>query len=93
MVQTYFDAVSHYEKVIQLPVAGIGLDFVHGKDENLSSLQKHGFPSNKVLGAGIIDGRNIWRANLSVVESSFSEILSVSPTANIWLQPSSSLLQ
>ncbi|KMK74711.1 5-methyltetrahydropteroyltriglutamate--homocysteine S-methyltransferase [Alkalihalobacillus pseudalcaliphilus] len=92
MVQTYFDAVSHYEKVIQLPVAGIGLDFVHGKDENLSSLQKHGFPSNKVLGAGIIDGRNIWRANLSVVESSFSEILSVSPTANIWLQPSSSLL-
>ena len=28
--------------------------------KTLQLLQKHGFPDNKILGAGVIDGRNIW---------------------------------
>ena len=28
--------------------------------QTLQLLQKHGFPGDKVLGAGVIDGRNVW---------------------------------
>jgi 5-methyltetrahydropteroyltriglutamate--homocysteine methyltransferase len=28
--------------------------------QSLALLQKHGFPADKALGAGVIDGRNIW---------------------------------
>ena len=40
MLQTYFDAVEHYEKVIKLPVQGIGLDFVHGRAKNIENIAK-----------------------------------------------------
>lgn len=33
MLQTYFDSVEHYAEVIDLPVQGIGLDFVHGLEK------------------------------------------------------------
>src|SRR5699024_9190476 len=60
--QTYFEKVFHYERIVQLPVTAIGLDFVHG--DSLALLETHGFPADKVLAAGIVDGRNVWRANL-----------------------------
>ncbi|UVI31737.1 5-methyltetrahydropteroyltriglutamate--homocysteine S-methyltransferase [Paenibacillus spongiae] len=64
MLQTYFEAVDSYEEIVKLPVDGIGLDFVHGGNGNLAALTKHGFPAGKLLGAGVIDGRGIWRADL-----------------------------
>ncbi|MBE9914902.1 5-methyltetrahydropteroyltriglutamate--homocysteine S-methyltransferase [Paenibacillus donghaensis] len=65
MLQTYFESVENYSEIIQLPVKGIGLDFVHGFSGNLQSVKEHGFPANKVLGAGVIDGRGIWKASLN----------------------------
>src|SRR5699024_4662297 len=62
ILQTYFEKIFHYEKIIQLPVKAIGLDFVHG--DYISLLKRHGFPKDKVLAAGIVDGRNVWRADL-----------------------------
>jgi len=62
LFQTYFEAVEAYEEIVALPVKGIGLDFVHGANGNLAALKKHGFPQDKTLGAGVIDGRGIWRA-------------------------------
>lgn len=64
LLQTYFESVDNYQAIVQLPVQGIGLDFVHGLNDNLSSIKQFGFPSDKVLGAGIIDGRGIWKASL-----------------------------
>lgn len=64
MLQTYFEAVENYAEVVKLPVKGIGLDFVHGKIGNLKSIQKFGFPIDKVLGAGVVDGRGIWKSSL-----------------------------
>ena len=46
--------------IVNLPVAWIGLDFVHG--DSLELLSEYGFPKDKVLAAGVIDGRNVWRA-------------------------------
>src|SRR5699024_3181180 len=60
--QTYFEKIFHYERIIHLPVAALGIDFVHG--DSLSLLQEFGFPPDKYLAAGIIDGRNVWRADL-----------------------------
>ncbi|REB05337.1 5-methyltetrahydropteroyltriglutamate--homocysteine S-methyltransferase [Sporosarcina sp. BI001-red] len=92
IVQTYFDAVEHYEEVVALPVAGIGLDFVAGKEKNLTQLKKNGFPEDKVLAAGVIDGRNIWRADLHEKTELVDEILEIVSADRVWIQPSSSLL-
>ncbi len=65
IVQTYFDHVGDaYETLVNLPVDGIGLDFVRGA-RNLEFITKHGFPEDKVLVAGVVDGRNIWVNDLN----------------------------
>ncbi|WP_270584725.1 5-methyltetrahydropteroyltriglutamate--homocysteine S-methyltransferase [Bacillus smithii] len=92
MLQTYFDSVDWYQELIELPVQGVGLDFVHGGENNLESLLTHGFPANKVLAAGIIDGRNIWRSDLAEKRSLIEKITSVVPESMLWIQPSCSLI-
>ena len=74
MLQTYFESLDgNWETVAGLPVEGIGLDFVR-TSENLMLLNRHGFPSNKVLGAGVVNGRNVWRINLEETLSLLEEI-------------------
>ncbi|WP_185113138.1 5-methyltetrahydropteroyltriglutamate--homocysteine S-methyltransferase [Peribacillus simplex] len=92
MLQTYFDAVEHYEAVTQLKVQGIGLDFVHDKGRNVSNLETFGFPADKVLGAGVIDGKNIWLSDLSSKLQLIETIKNKVAEDKIWLQPSCSLL-
>lgn len=91
MLQTYFEGLSAYEELIQLPVAGVGLDFIHGADENMASLRRYGFPQDKVLGIGIINGRDIWRANLAEKAMMIKAILSLSGVSEAWVQSSCSL--
>ncbi|MCS6957539.1 MAG: 5-methyltetrahydropteroyltriglutamate--homocysteine S-methyltransferase [Aquificaceae bacterium] len=62
-VLTYYDSVSDYKKFVELPVRALGLDLV-SNGENLENLRKFGFPEDKTFIAGIINGRNVWRANL-----------------------------
>src|SRR5699024_8903395 len=65
VVQTYFDQVGDaYETLVNLPVDAVGLDFVRGP-ENLDLIAKHGFPRDKTLVAGVVDGRNIWVNDLT----------------------------
>ncbi|MDW0112013.1 5-methyltetrahydropteroyltriglutamate--homocysteine S-methyltransferase [Sporosarcina saromensis] len=90
-IQTYFDSVEWYEETIALPVDGIGLDFVHGLKNNQKSLEAHGFPADKVFGAGVIDGRNIWRANLQNKLALLDTLQQHVSVENLWIQPSCSL--
>ena len=93
MLQTYFDSIEeNYEEVISFPVTGIGLDFAHGKEGNLRALLQHGFPSDKVLGFGCIDGRNIWRANLDETLALFHTLQEAVQPKGWIVQPSCSLL-
>ncbi|MDQ0088630.1 5-methyltetrahydropteroyltriglutamate--homocysteine methyltransferase [Paenibacillus anaericanus] len=92
LLQTYFEALSSYEGIVSLPVAGIGLDLVHGLNENLEALRRYGFPSGKTLGAGVIDGRNIWRADLYRQYELLQELTKLTQGADIIVQPSCSLL-
>ena len=61
LLQTYFgDVRDCYADICALPFDGIGLDFLEGK-QSLSLVQTNGFPKDKVLFAGAVNGKNIWR--------------------------------
>ncbi|WP_445429593.1 5-methyltetrahydropteroyltriglutamate--homocysteine S-methyltransferase [Bacillus atrophaeus] len=92
LLQTYFDSVDAYEELISYPVQGIGLDFVHDKGRNLEQLKAHGFPKDKVLAAGVIDGRNIWKTDLDERLDAILALLSSTDINELWIQPSNSLL-
>ncbi|MEK0315733.1 5-methyltetrahydropteroyltriglutamate--homocysteine S-methyltransferase [Cohnella sp. 56] len=92
LLQTYFESVDDYDFVVSLPVGGIGLDFVHDGGRNLKAVRERGFPADKVLGAGLIDGRNIWKADLRVKGETLQSLLAIVPAERIVVQPSSSLL-
>ncbi|MDP4097408.1 5-methyltetrahydropteroyltriglutamate--homocysteine S-methyltransferase [Paenibacillus sp. P96] len=92
MLQTYFEAVDHYEAVAALPVHGIGLDFVHDGGRNLQAIREHGFPADKLLGAGLIDGRSIWRADLESKLGLLTTLTGIVAADRITVQPSCSLL-
>ncbi|MGI8427081.1 MAG: 5-methyltetrahydropteroyltriglutamate--homocysteine S-methyltransferase [Actinomycetota bacterium] len=71
-VNTYFDHIGEAYSVLKdLPVEGLGLDFVAGA-QNEEFIQLHGAPKGKTLFAGVVDGRNVWindlGASLKLVE-------------------------
>lgn len=92
MLQTYFESVENYSDIVSLPVQGVGLDFVHGLSGNIQSIRTSGFPADKVLGAGIIDGRGIWKASLQGKLKLLNELAEVVTSERIIVQSSCSLL-
>lgn len=63
LLTTYFDSVADHAGLLQrLPVAGVHIDGVRAP-EQLQVFADH-WPHDKVLSAGIVDGRNIWRCDL-----------------------------
>jgi len=86
--QTYFEALVEAEKLADLPVA-FGLDFVHGREENLANV-KAGLFKNKEVFAGVVDGRNVWSNDFEDSSALLEEIKS--NVAELVIQPSCSLL-
>ncbi|MCR5629037.1 5-methyltetrahydropteroyltriglutamate--homocysteine S-methyltransferase [Eubacterium sp.] len=93
ILQTYFgDVRDIYEELIKLPFAGIGIDFVEGK-ESLNLVKKYGFPSDKILFAGLVNGKNIWRNNYRKTIDTFEVIKkALKSEENIVISTSCSLL-
>ena len=61
LIQTYFgDVRDVYEDIVRLPIEGIGLDFIEGKKTN-ELIERFGFPEDKILFAGLVNGKNIWK--------------------------------
>lgn len=61
LLQTYFgDVRDIYPDLVKMSFAGIGLDFIEGK-ETCSLIEKYGFPQDKLLFAGVVNGKNIWK--------------------------------
>ncbi|TBL74527.1 5-methyltetrahydropteroyltriglutamate--homocysteine S-methyltransferase [Paenibacillus thalictri] len=92
MLQTYFESAEHYGDIVALPVQGIGLDFVHGFAGNIKSIREQGFPQDKVLGAGVIDGRGIWKAHLGDKLTLLKELAGYVTPDRLIVQSSCSLL-
>lgn len=60
LLQTYFgDIRDIYEHLIILDFDAIGLDFIEGS-KNLDLIKLYGFPTDKLLFAGVVNGKNIW---------------------------------
>ncbi len=60
-LETYFgDIRDIYSEVINIDFDGVSLDFAEGK-ETAELIEKFGFPKDKLLTAGLICGKNIWR--------------------------------
>ncbi|MBP5491459.1 MAG: 5-methyltetrahydropteroyltriglutamate--homocysteine S-methyltransferase [Clostridiales bacterium] len=92
LLQTYFgDIRDIYDEVIALDVEAIGLDFVEGR-KTLSLLKEKGFPKDKILVAGVVNGKNIWKNDYSKSADILSEIVSVVSSDKIVVGTSCSLL-
>lgn len=90
LLQTYFgDIRDCYQTVLELDFDGIGLDFIEGK-ENLELLNKYGFDQSKVLFAGVINGKNIWKNDYEKTVTLLEKIKN--KTTDIVLNTSCSLL-
>lgn len=76
-VITYYDSVSNYRRFVELPVKALGLDFV-SNSENLENIRMFGFPADKKLIAGVINGRQVWRANLVEKVKLVEELMKIS---------------
>lgn len=74
LLQTYFgDIRDAYDVVTHLDFDGIGLDFIEGKQTE-SLVKTHGFPQDKLLFVGLVNGKNIWRTNYKKVLAKLGEL-------------------
>jgi len=74
LLQTYFGDVRNcYHDLIALAFDGIGLDFIEGQ-KNCELLENNGFPGDKTLFAGIVNGKNIWKNNYANTLSLLNKI-------------------
>ncbi|MCT7518652.1 5-methyltetrahydropteroyltriglutamate--homocysteine S-methyltransferase [Aliarcobacter cryaerophilus] len=91
VVTTYFEHSNEATKIlVNTPIWALGLDFIHGV-KNFETLEfiKN---SNKVLIAGVIDGRNIWKSNFEDKLNLLNKISNVVSKENIIVGTSCSLL-
>jgi 5-methyltetrahydropteroyltriglutamate--homocysteine methyltransferase len=64
LLQPFFGPLrDNLHQAVNLPVVGLHLDSVRGRDDLQPLLNL--WPSHKVLSLGVIDGRNQWKADLS----------------------------
>lgn len=90
LVTTYFSGVrDNLDAYLALPVDALHFDFVRGAEDIDTVLTK--FPDDKILSAGIVEGRNIWKnnydASLAVLEKARAAV-----GDRLWIAPSCSLL-
>ncbi|WP_133646132.1 5-methyltetrahydropteroyltriglutamate--homocysteine S-methyltransferase [Paraburkholderia flava] len=90
MLATYFGTVeNHASLVAQLPVHGVHIDLVRAPQQ--LDAWRDALPADKVLSVGVIDGRNIWRADLGEVVESL-QTLHAERGDRLWIAPSCSFL-
>ena len=90
LLATYFSPLEdNLRLACQLPVAGLHVDAVRAAHE-LTGIADW-LPTHKVLSVGIIDGRNIWRTDLSLALETLKPVIE-KRQGPLWLAPSCSLL-
>ena len=90
LLASYFGALGdNLDTALALPVAGLHIDLVRAPDQLAAVLA--GLGPQQVLSAGVIDGRNIWRADLDAVADSL-QVANQTLGDRLWLAPSCSLL-
>src|SRR5690606_39878696 len=75
------------DTITALPVQGLHVDLVHGKDD-VAELHKR-LPAEWLLSAGLVNGRNVWRADLT---GKYVQIKEIVGKRELWVASSCSLL-
>lgn len=74
LLQTYFgDIRDIYAEVIKLDFDAIGLDLLEGR-KTAELIRTNGFPKDKILFAGLVNGKNIWRNDYKKTLAALDEI-------------------
>ncbi len=74
LLQTYFgDIRDIYTEVTKLDFDAIGLDFLEGR-KTKELVKTNGFPKDKILFAGLVNGKNIWRNDYKKTLEALDEI-------------------
>ncbi len=90
LLATYFGGVEHNLDVIQtLPVQGLHVDLVRVPGQQAAVLAA--LRDDQVLSLGVIDGRNVWRADLDRIHAQVRTAAGCLGD-RLWLAPSCSLL-
>ncbi|MCH9640021.1 MAG: 5-methyltetrahydropteroyltriglutamate--homocysteine S-methyltransferase, partial [Betaproteobacteria bacterium] len=90
LVATYFGQLQdNLQLACELPVNGLHLDAITAKDEVAKIVDW--LPSHKVLSLGMVNGRNIWKTDLTKTLDRLEPIHSRLQD-RLWLAPSCSLL-
>src|SRR5438094_2629490 len=96
LVATYFAGLDdNVPTALELPVAGLHVDATRAPgqlDAFLKAWPAGGGREGKVLSLGVIDGRNIWKADLNAALRQLEEALERAGAAQLWVAPSCSLL-
>ncbi|GAB1715469.1 MAG: methionine synthase (B12-independent) [Nitrobacter sp.] len=91
MLTTYFGGIGdNLDTALSLPVAGLHLDLVRAPEQLDTAAAKA--RRDLVLSLGVIDGRNIWRANLPALLDRLEPMVARRGVDRVQLAPSCSLL-
>jgi 5-methyltetrahydropteroyltriglutamate--homocysteine methyltransferase len=90
LLATYFGELrDNLALACGLPVQGLHVDAVNGRSEVEQVVAR--LPADKILSLGVINGRNIWKTDLSAVLEWLTPIHQTLQ-ARLWIAPSCSLL-
>ncbi|WP_447078332.1 5-methyltetrahydropteroyltriglutamate--homocysteine S-methyltransferase [Shewanella algae] len=90
LLATYYGTVAHHQSLLSaLPVAGIHLDLVTAPEQLQAFVDA--LAPEQVLSVGVINGRNVWAADLDLVADQLAP-LSRDLGDRLWLATSCSLL-
>lgn len=90
MLASYFGALGpNRETAFALPIAGLHLDLVRAP-EQLNDVEK--LPKDRVISLGVIDGRNVWRADLTRILDRIEPVVAKLGKQRVQIAPSCSLL-
>lgn len=88
LLTTYFEGITpNLDTITALPVQGVHVDLVHGHDDVTELHRK--LPSDWLLSAGVINGRNVWRADLT---QKYQQLKGIAGQRPLWVASSCSLL-
>jgi len=91
LVATYFAGLAdNLSTALSLPVQGLHVDLVRAPEQLDPLLAK--WPKGRVLSAGVIDGRNVWRADLAKQAALVERAAAKVGKDRLWVAPSCSLL-
>ena len=93
IVATYFAGLGdNLDTALALPVQGLHVDLVRAPEQLDPLLAKWPKGGGRILSAGVIDGRNVWRADLGKQKALLDKAVAKVGKDRLWVAPSCSLL-